>query len=184
MARIRVHIFDELGDETPPAEWIARAADRALSVAETEPGRAESESAALSVALADDETVAALNETHRGVEGTTDVLSFSNVHFGEYYGADAKQSAAPDDFVLPPGYESDIGELVISYPQTLRQAAAANRDAREELAALLAHGALHLLGYDHEDERDAALMRERERAARNAQRRAGLFEERRESSEQ
>ena len=183
MARIRVHIFDELTDETPPAEWIALAADSALSAVETEPGRAESESA-LSVALADDETVAALNETHRGVEGTTDVLSFSNVHFGEYYGADAKQSAAPDDFVLPPGYEADIGELVISYPQTLRQAAAANRDAREELAALLAHGALHLLGYDHEGERDAALMRERERAARNAQRRAGLFEERRESSEQ
>ena len=178
MARIRVHIFDELGDGTPPAEWIARAADCALSAAE--PGRADDddddESAALSVALADDETVAALNETHRGVEGTTDVLSFSNVHFGEYYGADARANADPDEFVLPPGYDADIGELVISYPQTLRQAAESGRDAREELAALLAHGALHLLGYDHEDERDAALMRERERAARNAQRRAGLFD--------
>ena len=176
MARIRVHIFDELGDGTPPAEWIARAADRALSV--VEPGRAaDDDSAALSVALADDETVAALNETHRGVEGTTDVLSFSTVHCGEYYGADAKRSAAPpDDFVLPPGYETDIGELVISYPQTLRQAAESGRDARDELAALLAHGALHLLGYDHENERDAAVMRERERSARDAQRQAGLFD--------
>lgn len=173
-ARISVHIHASLGDladETPPpAEWIARAAESALSSA------AESESAALSVALADDETVAALNETHRGVAGTTDVLSFSNVHFGEYYGADARPPPAdPAEFVLPPDWTPDIGELVISYPQTLRQAAESGRDARDELAALLAHGALHLLGYDHEDERDAALMRERERAARAAQRRAGLF---------
>lgn len=171
-ARISVHIHAALGglaDEIPPAEWIARAADCALS--------AEPESAAaLSVALADDETVAALNETHRGVEGTTDVLSFSNVHFGEYYGADARPPPAdPAEFVLPPDSEPDIGELVISYPQTLRQAAESGRDARDELAALLAHGALHLLGYDHEDERDAALMRQRERAARATQRRAGLF---------
>lgn len=173
-ARISVHIHAALGglaDEIPPAEWIARAAESALSAA-------ESESAALSVALADDETVAALNETHRGVAGTTDVLSFSNVHFGEYYGADARPPPPdPAEFVLPPDWEpDDIGELVISYPQTLRQAAESGRDARDELAALLAHGALHLLGYDHEDERDAALMRQRERAARAAQRRAGLFD--------
>ena len=179
-ARISVHIHAALGgmaDEIPPAEWIARAADCALSAAAESESAAES-AAALSVALADDETVAALNETHRGVEGTTDVLSFSNVHFGEYYGADARPPPAdPADFILPPDWEpDDIGELVISYPQTLRQAAESGRDARDELAALLAHGALHLLGYDHEDERDAALMRQRERAARAAQRRAGLFD--------
>lgn len=172
MARIRVHIFDELGRETPPADWIARAADRALSI---EPGRAAG--SALSVALADDETVAALNQAHRGVDGTTDVLSFSNVHCGEYYGANPRPPADPDDFVLPPDFDpDDIGELVISYPQALRQAAESGRDAREELAALLAHGALHLLGYDHENERDAAVMRERERSARDAQRQAGLFD--------
>lgn len=171
MARIRVHIFDGLAERPPPADWIARAADRALSI---EPDRAES---ALGVAIADDQTVAALNLTHRGVEGTTDVLSFSNVHFGEYYGAAPRPPADPDDFVLPPDFNpDDLGEIVISYPQALRQAAESGRDARDELAALLAHGALHLLGYDHEDERDAAVMRERERSARDAQRQAGLFD--------
>ena len=171
MARIRVHVFDELAADAPPASWIARAADCALSA---EPRCADS---ALGVAIADDQTVAALNETHRGVKGTTDVLSFSNLHFGEYYGEDDRPTADPADFVLPPDWEpDDIGEIVISYPQTLRQAAESGRDARDELAALLAHGALHLLGYDHEDARDAAAMRERERAARDAQRQAGLFD--------
>ena len=170
-AQIRVHALDDLAADAPPAEWIARAVDRALSVA------TDSAASALSVAIADDETVAALNLAHRGVEGTTDVLSFSNVHFGAYYGEDDRPPPAdPADFVLPPDSEPDVGEIVISYPQALRQAAEANRDAREEIAALLAHGVLHLLGYDHEDERDAAEMRERERAAREAQRRAGLFD--------
>ena len=174
MARIRVHVFDELAAASPPAEWIARAAESAMSV---ESARAAE--SALGVAIADDQTVAALNRAHRGVDGTTDVLSFSNVHFGEYYGDDGGERpppADPADFVLPPGAEPDVGEIVISHPQALRQAAAARRDARAEIAALLAHGVLHLLGYDHEDERDAALMRERERAAREAQRRAGLFD--------
>ena len=174
MARISVRILDELaGEAPPPAEWIARAVELAISV---EPSAA---AAALSVALADDRTVADLNRTYRGVDGTTDVLSFSNVHFGEYYGADDAPSppaADPDGFILPPGVEAGLGELVISYPQTLRQAAESRRDARDELAALLAHGVLHLLGYDHEDARDAAEMRPRERAAREAQRRAGLFD--------
>ena len=175
MARISVRILDELAVETPPpAEWIARAVELAISV---EPSAA---GAALSVALADDRTVADLNRTYRGVDGTTDVLSFSNVHFGEYYGADDAPStpddAGPDGFILPPGVDAGLGELVISYPQALRQAAESRRDARDELAALLAHGVLHLLGFDHEDARDAAEMRERERAAREAQRRAGLFD--------
>ena len=173
MARISVRILDELdGEAPPPPDWIARAVESAMSVVGAD--------AALSVALADDRTVADLNLTYRGVEGTTDVLSFSNVHFGEYYGDDGAAppppAADPDGFILPPGVDAGLGELVISYPQTLRQAAESRREARDELAALLAHGALHLLGYDHEDARDAAEMRERERAAREAQRRAGLFD--------
>ena len=172
MERISVQFFGEPPRGAPPPEWIARAAERAASV---EPDGAD---AALSVVIADDRTVADLNRTYRGVEGTTDVLSFSNVHFGEYYGADGKppDAAPPDGFVLPPGFDAGLGELVISYPQALRQAAESNRDARAEIAALLAHGALHLLGYDHEDARDAAEMRSRERAAREAQREAGLFD--------
>lgn len=171
MARIRVHVFDALAAQAPPAEWIAQAADRAMSV---EPDFADS---ALGVAIADDETVAALNETHRGVAGTTDVLSFSNVHFGEYYGdGEPPPTADPAEFVLPPDSEPDVGEIVVSHPQALRQAAESGRDARDEIAALLAHGVLHLLGFDHEDARDAAIMRERERAARDAQRRAGLLD--------
>ena len=172
MARISVRILDETAGEAPPPDWIARAVESAMSVVGADDD-------ALSVALADDRTVADLNRTYRGVDGTTDVLSFSNVHFGEYYGADDAPSPpdadGPDGFILPPGVDAGLGELVISYPQTLRQAAESRRDARDELAALLAHGVLHLLGYDHEDARDAAEMRPRERAAREAQRRAGLF---------
>ena len=98
--------------------------------------------------VTDDETVRELNLRHRGLDETTDVLSFP---------------AAPkegDGFVLPAvrGLAGSIGEIVISWPQAVTQAEPAGRDRDDEVAFLLAHGILHLVGHDHEEPAERALM--------------------------
>ena len=63
-----------------------------------------------------------------------------------------------------PDSAADLGEVVISYPQAVRQAREAGHPVKRELATLLAHGLLHLLGYDHEDPEDEAEMTARQEA--------------------
>ena len=123
--------------------------------------------ARLSLVVADDDTVRELNRRHRGLDETTDVLAFSPSHQGQYYGEDGVESRGSDgfEFVLPPGGEADLGEVVISYPQALRQAEAAGHDLDRELTILLVHGILHLLGHDHVEAGEARVMKAAEAEA-------------------
>jgi probable rRNA maturation factor len=119
----------------------ARALLRAL-------GHARSE---LSLALVDDAAMTALNGAHRGKPRPTDVLSFSLVE-----GIHADRRGAL------------LGDVVIDVEQAARQARRARRGLDAELARLLIHGVLHLLGHDHEREDDARRMRAEERRLRRA----------------
>ncbi len=104
-----------------------------------------------SIVFTDDDTIQDLNRKHRGLNEVTDVLSFSNVYIGQYYGNDLEkdQDGFDEDFVLPPGFEYQIGEIVISLSQADKQASERSVCLEDELIALVAHGFLHLLGYDH-----------------------------------
>ena len=135
--------------------WVRDVVRRALGGEEApEGGRVE-------VLLAGDETVAELNAAFLGAAGTTDVLSFpaNDADYGD---------DEPDDDAWPsgtdPGAKDDIGQLVISVPQAARQAEASGLALAEEVAHLLVHGTLHLLGHDHELMDDEAAMRAREDA--------------------
>lgn len=120
----------------------------------------------VSVVIADDDTLRALNRKYRGIDKTTDVLSFAFDNQGEYYGeADAASDWAPDTdaaFILPPDESAGLGEVIVSYPQALRQAQAAARPIERELAHLIAHGILHLLGHDHMQTDEETLMNAKE----------------------
>ena len=118
----------------------------------------------LSVVIADDDTVRKLNKDHRGLDESTDVLSFAFDHEGEYYGEDEPSSEfSPGiEFVMPPGEVQGLGEVIISYPMAERQAQAAGHSIVRELAHLLAHGILHLLGYDHLEGKDEEVMQAKE----------------------
>ncbi len=134
-------------------KWLRQVADCTLALEQAE------SKGALSVVVADDDTVRSLNSGHRGLDETTDVLSFSFSHQGEYYGGEKPLSEWPGDaaFVLPPGEDAGLGEVIISYPQAVRQASESGHGVKRELALLLTHGILHLLGHDHvrPDEEDA-----------------------------
>jgi probable rRNA maturation factor len=104
-----------------------------------------------SIYITGDEYLKILNEKYRGIDEVTDVLSFSNDHEGEYYGAeeDNRVGLSHLEFITPDGLSKQIGEVVISFPQAERQALEHNLELQEELKFLVIHGFLHLLGYDH-----------------------------------
>jgi len=150
---LHVEVFEEFRAalKTQTVRTLAR---RALSAA------APDATTTLSVVIADDATVHDLNKRYRGLDEPTDVLSFSFRHEGGYYGDGPRESewAEGAEFVLPPGEAEGIGEVVISYPQTVRQAAEQGKTPEQELAFLLAHGILHLLGHDHEEADERRVM--------------------------
>ena len=100
---------------------------------------------ALTVVITDDVQVKELNRRYRGVDASTDVLAFG--------AADEL-----DAFVPSPEIPAYLGDIVISYPRAVEQAAAYGHSAEEELSILVVHGVLHLLGYDHEQTGDREEM--------------------------
>ncbi len=102
-------------------------------------GRRDAE---LSVVLVDDRAMRRLNRRWRGVDRSTDVLSFP--------------------LSEPAGGGPLLGDVVISLETAERRARAEGRPLRTELERYLAHGVLHLLGYDHERPEDARRMAEAE----------------------
>ena len=148
--------------------WLRTVMKAAL--AEAHP---KSEPVQVGLVVTDDETVRELNRRFRGLDEVTDVLSFSASHSGHWAGEiqEARQEALePEDteavpFALPLGEPSPLGEVIISFPQTQRQAQERNCPAEQELALLIVHGVLHLVGYDHMEPGDEAQMQAKERSA-------------------
>jgi probable rRNA maturation factor len=103
--------------------------------------------------LVGDATIRALNDEHRGVDAHTDVLSFPLLD----------PTGVP--FVVPPHQPRSLGDVVISYPRAVEQALEFGHSADREIGYLVAHGVLHVLGYDHEDDADRVRMRQREEEA-------------------
>ena len=114
--------------------------------------------------ITSDKTIRELNKIHRGLDEITDVLSFSNNFEGQYYGENEslKTISLLEEFVLPPGQPENIGEVVVCLPQAMRQAGVGTSGIRLELSKLVAHGFLHLLGYDHIESQDRELMEQLE----------------------
>ena len=84
----------------------------------------------MTIAITDNEAVAALNLRFRGVDAPTDVLSF------------------PMDEM--PGDVPYLGDLAIAYPYAKAQAEREKHALSDSLALLVVHGTLHILGYDHD----------------------------------
>ncbi len=105
----------------------------------------------VTLVLTDDEGIRSLNRDFRGVDAPTDVLAFG-----------AQEEAA--GFVAAPGMEGYLGDVIVSYPRAVAQAAEQGHSVAEELALLIVHGVLHLLGYDHGTEAEKATMWARQEA--------------------
>ncbi len=112
--------------------------------------------AELSVIFVGERRIRALNREHRGKDEVTDVLSFP------LEDADEELDDRRADEATPPAPPRLLGDVVVCARQALRQARADSLPPAFELAVLLAHGALHLLGYDHEVDAGEMALRQAE----------------------
>ena len=114
-----------------------RAVEAALAVARNPPRQEDVE---LSLLLADDEAVRALNRAWRGKDKATNVLSFpANPHPGM------------------PGRQP-LGDVALAFGTVAREAESEGKTLADHATHLIVHGVLHLLGYDHETEAEAEIM--------------------------
>jgi len=102
----------------------------------------------ISVLFTDDKFIRSLNNKYRGINEPTDVLTFS----------------LQEGVVKSPEVDGNkpLGDIIISTETAQRQSNVFNHSVEKEIIILLIHGLLHLIGYDHERERDNKIMRKRE----------------------
>lgn len=113
----------------------------------------------LSITIVDADEIRQINNEFRGIDRITDVLSFP-----QYEGVDEILQAVSE------GEEFGIllGDVVICYDRALEQAEEYETGADRELVYLTVHSIFHLLGYDHMEAEEKALMRSREEAVMTA----------------
>jgi probable rRNA maturation factor len=114
-----------------PAAFGARLKKAAQAAFSSAGGRSKAE---LTILLADDARLKDLNTTFRGKKKTTNVLSFPSEE---------------------PGY---LGDVAIAWGVTAREAAESGKSFADHACHLTVHGVLHLMGYDHETDKDAKKM--------------------------
>jgi len=107
----------------------------------------------VSILACDDARIARLNAEFRGKPGPTNVLSWpSEERAAETPGA-RPALPDPDDPMA-----AELGDLALAFETCAREAEAAGKPLADHLTHLVVHGTLHLLGFDHETDPDAALM--------------------------
>ena len=150
--------LDVLIDSDPEwdssTDWaaLARGAAEAAIAESAFPQLATSERPVeMSVRLAGDEEVHALNSEWRGKDKATNVLSFPMAEASELQGGE--------------GPELMLGDIILAHGVCAREAADKAVALERHASHLLVHGTLHLLGYDHMDEAAAADMESRETRA-------------------
>jgi len=100
----------------------------------------------VSLAFVGDAAIKKLNLTYRGLNKTTDVLSFSPLN------------SAEGNLIGQAGDGDNFGEIIINYKQIKRQAGDFKNSAEKELIFILVHGLLHLAGYDDKTEKERVAM--------------------------
>ncbi len=136
------------GIELPPEDWLRSIVSTALAAEKAD------ESSEVSLVITDQEHIHELNRTYLGEDRPTDVLSFPML----------PSSGDESTFVSPPDGLKHLGEIIISLPQAAAQAVEHGQSLRWEVALLVTHGVLHLLGYDHANPEEERQMKEREKA--------------------
>lgn len=119
----------------------------------------------LTLLVTDEEGIREMNTQYRHQDKPTDVLSFPllekplvdapadqlwSLQTGEEAAVEPAQEAPP--FITPPGQVMNLGDIVMSWPTIVQQAKEAGHSSLYELLYLLAHGVLHLVGYDDHTE--------------------------------
>ncbi len=148
-------LFDEGLKDCLEVSWLKAIAEQVLAAECADPGTE------MGLVIASQERVKQLNKAYLGRDEPTDVLAFSMLPAQGEPGTDLLP------FTTPPNGIAHLGEVIISYPQAVKQAGEHCHSVKRELAILIIHGVLHLLGYDHDTPKPKRLMSAREAAILN-----------------
>ena len=157
-----IYIDDSIEARTGEIEaFLASVSEAASHTAELEEvGQCDAD-----IILAGDDFIHELNLQYRNVDSTTDVLSFPATDLSGPLRDLLKEDP---DMYLEESENGDaifLGEIYISIDKAREQAEEYGNTFLEELRFLTVHGTLHLLGYDHIEEEDELIMREKQRIA-------------------
>jgi probable rRNA maturation factor len=128
-------------------------ANRAATAALAQIGLAP-EGFLVALLAANDDRIAALNADFRGKPQPTNVLSWPSEERSPVRPGLAPEAPAPGTAEDP----EELGDIALAYDTCAREAAEAEKAMADHVTHLVVHGMLHLLGYDHVDDADAALM--------------------------
>ncbi len=144
-------LFDDGFESCLDESWLRKIIEAVLKMENT------GDNVEVSLLITGQKRIHQLNRDYRGIDRPTDVLSF------------AMQEECPSEkgedfsFVAPPDGIKHLGEVIISYPQAVIQAEERGHSVKKEVAVLIIHGILHLLGYDHIEDKEAEQMEAREK---------------------
>jgi probable rRNA maturation factor len=139
---LNVQVQLEIGLDLPVAR-VRRAAEWVLRSHDVAPATG------ISIVITDDSEVQRLNQQFRGIDAPTDVLSFPNEP-------------------VPGEDEPYLGDLVLALPYIQHQAEEERHTLSDEIVLAVIHGALHLLGYDHDNAERQSKMWEKQAEALHA----------------
>ena len=117
----------------------------------------------IGLTITDDEGIKVMNSEFRGIDSPTDVLSFPNVSYetaGDFSVIDSDQKV---DLLNPDTGGIMFGDIVINEARVRSQASDYGHSLKREFAFLVAHSMLHLMGFDHMNSEDAAIMEDKQR---------------------
>lgn len=117
--------------------------------------------AVVNVLLTDNKGIREFNRQYRKIDRETDVLSFPNLAFEEPADFGYAEEAEADCFD-PDSGELVLGDIILSVDKVEEQAVCYGHGELREFAFLIAHSMLHLCGYDHMEEAEAAVMEEKQ----------------------
>ena len=114
----------------------------------------------LNVLFTDDENIHRINLSERKIDSATDVLSFPMIEYE--VPADFSDLEKDPSLFDPDSGELLFGDIVISCERAKKQAELYGHSYRRELSFLAAHSMLHLMGYDHMEDSERAVMEEKQ----------------------
>jgi probable rRNA maturation factor len=133
---MEINVLTEEGLEVETSsDWMQGIVSTTLSTEDLPPN------IEISLVITGQERIQELNKEYRGIDSPTDVLSFS---------MSEQKEEEPTAFIGPPDGLVHLGEVIISYPQAQIQAKERGHSLNREMATLIIHGVLHILGFDHE----------------------------------
>ena len=116
----------------------------------------------LNVSFTDDTSIREINKEFRGIDKSTDVLSFPALEFGTPGDFSNIEEDSPEYFD-PDTKELILGDIMISLEHAHAQALEYGHSFKREIAFLITHSLLHLSGFDHESDEERAVMEDYQR---------------------